>query len=39
VAVLSGRWLLNHVRLSTLHYVGGAMCLLLAGITLYELLS
>jgi putative Ca2+/H+ antiporter (TMEM165/GDT1 family) len=39
LAVLLGRWLLNHVRLRTLHYVGGGMCLLLLGITIYELLA
>ena len=39
LAVLVGRWLLNHIRLSTLHYVGGSMCLVLEAITLYELLS
>lgn len=37
LAVLIGRWLLNHVRLQTLHYVGAAMCLLLLGLTVYEL--
>jgi putative Ca2+/H+ antiporter (TMEM165/GDT1 family) len=38
LAVLIGRWLLARVRLSTLHYVGAGVCLLLAAITLYELL-
>jgi putative Ca2+/H+ antiporter (TMEM165/GDT1 family) len=37
LAVLLGRWLLARVRLSTLHYVGAGMCLLLAGLTIYEL--
>jgi putative Ca2+/H+ antiporter (TMEM165/GDT1 family) len=38
LAVLIGRWLLARIRLSTLHYVGAGMCLLLASITVYELL-
>lgn len=37
LAVLLGRWLLARIRLSTLHYVGAGMCLLLAGLTVYEL--
>jgi putative Ca2+/H+ antiporter (TMEM165/GDT1 family) len=39
LAVVVGRLLLNRVRLSTLHYLGAAVCLLLLAITLYELLS
>ncbi len=39
LAVVVGRVLLNHVKLKTLHYVGGSMCLVLEAITLYELLS
>ena len=39
LAVLVGRVLLSRIRLSTLHYLGGGMCLLLASITLYELLT
>lgn len=39
LAVLVGRTLLNRVRLGTLHYVGGSVCLVLAAITLYELLG
>jgi putative Ca2+/H+ antiporter (TMEM165/GDT1 family) len=39
LAVLLGRWLLNHIRLRTLHYVGGTMCLVLEALTLYELLG
>ena len=39
VAVLTGRVLLSHIRLRTLHYVGTTACLLLLGITLYEILS
>ena len=38
LAVLSGRVLLRHVRLSVLHYVGSAVCLLLATVTAYELI-
>lgn len=39
LAVLDGRFLLQHLRLSVLHYVGAAVCLLLASYTLYELVS
>ncbi len=39
LAVLVGRVLLNHIRLRTLHYVGGSMCLVLLGLTLAELLA
>jgi putative Ca2+/H+ antiporter (TMEM165/GDT1 family) len=39
LAVLAGRVLLNHIRLGTLHYVGGGVCLVLAGITVWELLA
>jgi len=38
LAVLAGRVLLRYMRLSVLHYIGGTVCLVLAGITLYELL-
>ena len=37
LAVLSGRVLLRYMRLSLLHYIGAAVCVVLAGITLYEL--
>jgi putative Ca2+/H+ antiporter (TMEM165/GDT1 family) len=37
LAVLVGRILLNHVRLSVLHYVGAGVCVLMAGLTLWEL--
>ena len=37
LAVLVGRFLLNHVRLAVLHYVGAAVCLLMAALTLWEL--
>jgi Ca2+/H+ antiporter, TMEM165/GDT1 family len=39
LAVLVGRALLNRVSLRLLHYVGGSVCLVLAAITLGELLS
>ena len=35
--MLAGRVLLRYVRLSVIHYVGAAVCLLLAGLTAYEL--
>jgi Ca2+/H+ antiporter, TMEM165/GDT1 family len=39
LAVLLGRVLMARMRLSTLHYVGSGVCLLLFGITLWELLG
>jgi putative Ca2+/H+ antiporter (TMEM165/GDT1 family) len=39
LAVVAGRFLLRHVKLSVIHYVGAAICLVLAGITAYELLT
>jgi putative Ca2+/H+ antiporter (TMEM165/GDT1 family) len=39
LAVLAGRVLLRHLRLSVLHYVGAAVCLALASYTLYELVN
>jgi len=39
LAVVLGRVLLNYVKLRTLHYIGGTMCLVLLAITLYELLT
>jgi putative Ca2+/H+ antiporter (TMEM165/GDT1 family) len=39
LAVLLGRWLLARIPLRTLHYIGGGMCLVLAGLTLGELLT
>ena len=38
LAVLLGRVLLAKVRLSVLHYVGATVCLLMAGLTVYEML-
>ena len=37
LAVLAGRFLLRHMRLSVLHYVGASVCLVLAGVTVYDL--
>ncbi|GAB3774672.1 putative Ca2+/H+ antiporter (TMEM165/GDT1 family) [Nocardioides ginsengisegetis] len=39
LAAISGRTLMRFVSLHALHYVGAAVCLLLAGITTYELLA
>lgn len=37
LAVIAGRVLLRYMRLSVLHYIGAAVCLVLAGLTLVEL--
>jgi putative Ca2+/H+ antiporter (TMEM165/GDT1 family) len=37
LAVIAGRFLLRHMRLSTIHYVGAAVCFLLAGVTAYQI--
>lgn len=37
LAVVAGRVLLRYIRLSTVHYVGSGICLLLALVTAYEL--
>lgn len=39
LAVVAGRFLLRHMRLSTIHYVGAAVCLLLAALTAYQLVT
>jgi Ca2+/H+ antiporter, TMEM165/GDT1 family len=39
LAVIAGRVLLRYMRLSVLHYIGAAVCLLLAVVTLVELVS
>lgn len=39
LAVLLGRVLLRHVRLSRLHYLGALVCLLVAGWTAWELVA
>ncbi|HNN47872.1 MAG TPA: TMEM165/GDT1 family protein [Marmoricola sp.] len=38
LAVIAGRTLLRHLRLSVVHYAGGCVCLLLAALTAYTLL-
>jgi putative Ca2+/H+ antiporter (TMEM165/GDT1 family) len=38
LAVVAGRYLLRHIRLSVIHYLGAGVCLLLAGLTAYELI-
>jgi putative Ca2+/H+ antiporter (TMEM165/GDT1 family) len=38
LAVLAGRVLLRYLRLSLLHYIGASICLVLAGLTLVEVL-
>ena len=37
LAVVAGRFLLRHVKLSLVFYVGAAVCLVLEALTLYEL--
>ena len=39
LAVLAGRVLLRHMKLSLLHYIGGAVCAVLAAITLVEVIT
>jgi Ca2+/H+ antiporter, TMEM165/GDT1 family len=39
LAVLAGRVLLRYLRLSLLHYIGAAVCVLLAIVTLVEVLA
>ena len=39
LAVVAGRVLLRYMRLSTIHYVGAAVCFLLAGLTAYQLVA
>ncbi len=39
LAVIAGRFLLQHVKLSVIHYVGATVCLALAGVTAYGLLT
>jgi putative Ca2+/H+ antiporter (TMEM165/GDT1 family) len=39
LAVVAGRQLQRFVKLHVLHYVGAAICFVLAGLTAYELLS
>jgi putative Ca2+/H+ antiporter (TMEM165/GDT1 family) len=39
LAVLVGRFLLQHMRLTVLHYVGAAVCVAMAAVTVVELLT
>ena len=39
LAVLAGRVLLRYMKLSLLHYIGAAVCLILAAVTLVEVLT
>jgi putative Ca2+/H+ antiporter (TMEM165/GDT1 family) len=39
LAVVAGRFLLRHLRLSTIHYVGAGVCFVLAAVTGYEILA
>jgi Ca2+/H+ antiporter, TMEM165/GDT1 family len=39
LAVLAGRVLLRYIPLDVLHYVGAGVCLVLAGLTVYELVA
>jgi putative Ca2+/H+ antiporter (TMEM165/GDT1 family) len=39
LAVLGGRVLLRHMRLSVLHYIAGAVCLIFAGVGVYSLVT
>jgi putative Ca2+/H+ antiporter (TMEM165/GDT1 family) len=38
LAVVAGRFLLRYLRLSTIHYIGSAVCFLLAAVTAYQLI-
>src|SRR5690348_10751820 len=39
LAVVAGRVLLRYIKLSTIHYLGAAVCLVLAALTAYQLLT
>ena len=39
LAVIAGRILLRYMKLSLLHYIGAAVCFVLACVTLYELIT
>ena len=39
LAVVVGKFLQRHIRLSVVHYVGAVVCLALAAFTAYELIS
>lgn len=38
LACIAGRWLLRHVSLRIVHYVGAGVCLVLLALTLFEIL-
>jgi putative Ca2+/H+ antiporter (TMEM165/GDT1 family) len=37
--VVAGRVLLRHLRLSTIHYIGAAVCFVLAAVTAYQVVT
>jgi putative Ca2+/H+ antiporter (TMEM165/GDT1 family) len=39
LAVVAGRFLLRYLRLSTIHYVGSAVCFVLAAVTAYQVVT
>ncbi len=39
LAVVAGRFLLRYLRLSTIHYIGSAVCFLLAAVTAYQVVA
>ena len=39
LACLAGRFLLQHIRLSAIHYLGAVVCFLLAAFTVYEMVA
>jgi putative Ca2+/H+ antiporter (TMEM165/GDT1 family) len=39
LACVAGRFLLRHMRLSTIHYAGAAVCFLLAALTTYQIIT
>jgi len=39
LACVAGRFLLRHLRLSTIHYAGSAVCFLLAALTAYQVVT
>ena len=39
LAIVAGRVLLRYLKLSTIHYVGAAVCFVLAGVTAYQVVA
>jgi len=39
LAVVAGRFLLRYLKLSTIHYVGSAVCFVLAAVTAYQVIA